>query len=367
MNYDLYTKRKLLIDKECANLIINKFSITKNKSGNIKDNCIDFSYNYIAKGGQGEIYLLKIKGFNEDLAIKKGYLNENEKEILIFVSALVDSHVCPNFLLVYNIKNINKKDYILMEKINGNLNQWLEKEHTDEEWLSFLFQYLIAVYVLNIYAKTYHADLKPKNILFKNIFMELKNPYLKYNIKIDNRNYIFNVPTFNILFIIGDFGHSQSLLFKNNKISIEEIKKKIETNSDFEHIFTLIKRIKVDSIVKNYNLENILNFLKNNNINFQEYYDKEKSKIYRELNQYPKKIKDDLLLKSLAYYVIEKKIYDKMNIPIKSKLKLPSPKIQEFISKNFNGQKDSEEIIKKEFNQYLKDINEKNIIDYNVL
>lgn len=373
MNYQLYDYRKIPITKQYADFIIDEFSLTENDFGNINKNggpVKNFDYKYIAKGGQGKVYLITLNDFNRELAIKKGKLNETEKNLLIFTSDLVNSHICPHFLLVYDIKKIKNYDYVLMEKIDGNLNLWLEKFHSDDEWFSFLFQFLIGLYVLEKYAKTYHADLKPKNILFERIFINLDNPYLKYNININEKNYIFDVPTFNILFIIGDFGHSQSLLFENNKMSSSEIENKINQKADFENIYTLTKRIKVDTIIKNYNLNTITLFLKQNNIDYQEYYNEEKTRIEKELFKYPKRIKEDLLLKSLAYFVIEKDIYSKMNIRLKSKLILPSEKIQKFILENFNGSNKIDEIILNNFDNYLfKDEKSlgKDVIDYYVL
>lgn len=362
MTYKLYDERKINIDKDKLDLIIDKFSETTQKSGFL-DIGNSMKYDFINKGGQGEVFSLSVNN-NQDLAIKRGKANDNEKTLLKLMSGYVDSHICPHFLLVYDIRNVNYKDYIVMEKINGDLNGWLIEDHTDEEWLSFLFQFTVSVHVMQIYAKTYHNDLKPKNILFKTID---KNTTIEYNIDINNNKINYQVPLHGKLFIIGDFGHAQSLLLETNSMPKSEIEKKIHNNSDFEHIHTLAKRLLVDSIIKNYKLSSIIQFLEFNNVKYKEYYENEKRKITNELRKYPQHIKDDMLLKSLAYYVIEKDLYETMNITVKSKYKLPSNKIQQFILRNFDGKTNPELILRNEFNDFKNSQNNGNIAGLYVL
>lgn len=363
MKYNLYEKRKINIDKNKLDLIINKFSETSQKNGLLSING-GIKYNFINKGGQGEVYGLSIND-NDELAIKRGKANDNEKKLLELMSGYVDSHVCPHFLLIYDIRTIRNKDFITMEKINGDLNNWLIEEHTDDEWLSFLFQFSVSIYVMKTYGKTYHSDLKPKNILFKNVENDM---IVKYNININNNQVEYDLPLCGKLFIIGDFGHAQSLLLKTNKLATNVIKNKLEDNSDFEYVYTLTKRLQVDSIIKNYKLNSIITFFDDNNTKYKEYYDKEKRKIESEMRKYPQYIKDDMLLKSLAYFVIENNLYNKMNIEIKSKYKLPSNKIQQFILNNFNGKINPEDVLLNQFNNF-KNIPDKNkeVDDYYVL
>jgi len=349
MNYRLYDERKILIDKTILNKIINEFhNNATNKSGIIKINHQPIHYNFIAKGGQGQVFSLEYD--NHIFAIKQSkIINKNEKQLLELMGGYVDSHICPHFLLIYAISTIENKDYVLMEKIDGDLNNWLSDEHTDDEWMSFLFQMLISVYVMKNYAKTYHNDMKPKNILFKILQSQPQNAYLEYKLG-DNTYY---VPVFDKLFIIGDFGQAQSLLLNSNKMNNDEIKQHLDNNDDFINIHTLPSRIKVDNIIKNCNINDIINLFKKNQIDYEEYYNKSKNEINRDMKSYPQHIKDNMLLKSMAYFLIENKLYEQIYIKNKSKMILPSIKIQKFIEDNFNGKTNPEDIINKHYQQYI--------------
>ena len=350
MIYKLYETRKINIDKELLHKIIEKFSEIKNKSGTFQVNNKQIKYNFLGKGGQGIVFSLEIDD-NTIVAIKrcKSNKNENENALLKLMSGYVDSQIAPHFLLIYNILDIDDKDCIVMEKIDGDLNKWLEETHSDNEWMSFLFQILISVYVMKNYAKTFHNDLKPKNILFKNI--NEKRAFLEY--RLGNNTYF--VPLFDKLFIVGDFGHSQSLLLDKNAMSNNQIKEKLDNNVDLYNIYTLIKRMKVDNIVKNFTINELIGIFEQNKINYLDYYNKEKRKIDNDLRIYNRKIKNDMLLKSLAYYVIENELYEQLTFKIPSKFKLPSKTIQDFIENKFDGKKNPEDIIKEHYGRYMKD------------
>jgi hypothetical protein len=357
MEYKLYDERKMNIDKNLLHKIIHKFSKVKNRSGSFTIHNKTIKYNFIGKGGQGIVFSLEFD--KTTIAIKKTVVEQNEKQLLTLMSGFVDSHISPHFLLVYDIIPVYNKDYIVMEKIDGNLNKWLKNNHSDEEWMSFLFQFLIADYVMKNYAKVYHSDLKPKNIFYKNITDE--NSYLEYRLG----NKIYYIPLFNKLFILGDFGHAQSLLSDSNEMSNVEIKKHLQDNSDLQYIHTLIKRMIVDSIIKNYNINDLINIFKQYNVDYLDYYNKEKEKINKDLMMYGQSIKDSMLLKSLAYYIIEKGLTDKLTLKRASEFILPSLKIQKFIENNFDGQKNPERIILENYGKYT--INNKKVIGTYVL
>ena len=365
----LYDIRKIHINKDTSKIIVNNFKkIEHNKlNGILYDNV---TYNFLGKGGQGTVYeicLLKDKC----IAIKRSRIgknkieNENENTLLIFMSNSVKSFICPNFLLIYDIYTINNYNYIIMEKIDGNLEKWLIFPHNDDEWLSFLFQFLIGIYAMKVYGKTYHSDLKPKNILFKNI--DTNNVCIKYSLNLNSKITDYFVPLHNKLFILGDFGHAQSLLLKSNKMSSDEIKYNLSNNSDLTHIYTLPKRLIVDSIVNNYNLSSICDFLEMNNVDYKNYYNKEKEKINIDLKEYPDKIKNIMLLKSLGYFIIENNLYDKLSIKKKSKYYMPSNNIIKLIVDNFDGKLNPEEIITKCFSNYKIKQNDDILIDNYVL
>lgn len=362
MSYKLYNSRRIIIDNKTMDLIINKFNKVNNKSGTLFDN---ITYSFINKGGQGEVFSVCMEE-NKCLAIKRGKLSENEQKLLIIMSGYVTSHISPHFLLIYKIDRISNNVFILMEKIDGNLNKWLILPHDENEWLSFLFQFTMGIYVMKTYGKTYHADLKPKNILFKNID-EQQHTCAKYTINLKGTTTDYYVPFYGKLFIIADFGHSQSLLLTSNKLSSNEIKHNLDVNTDLYHIYTLAKRLIVDTIIKNYNLSAILDFLNKYNVSYRGYYEKEKEKINNYLRQYPPHMKDYMLLKALAYFVIENELYDKLDISIKSEFHLPPISIQKLIIENFDGKLNPEDIIEKCFDKYKKKDESCEMIDNYVL
>lgn len=359
MNYKLYETRKINIDKDLLHKIITKFSEIINKSGVFQVEGKQIKYDFLGRGGQGIVFSLEI-GNDVIVAIKRCKSNENEKALLKLMSGYVDSQIAPHFLLIYNIMDVDDKACIIMEKIDGDMNKWLEEKHSDDEWMSFLFQILIGIYVMKNYAKTYHNDLKPKNILYKNI--SNGEGFLEY--RLGNKTYY--IPLLGKLFIIGDFGHAQSLLLDKNEMSNEEIKKKLVSNADFYLIHTLIKRIKVGNITKNYNIQQLMDILKQHNVDYLDYYNKEKKKIEKDLKMYNKKIKDEMLFKSLAYYSIEKGVYDKLVFKYPSRFVLPSQIIQDFIENNFDGKKGPEEIINEHYKQYMKNGNQDIVGTFNL-
>jgi len=360
MNYKLYDNRKVNIDKDVLNKIVNKFSMINNNSGTFQIDNNKIIYDFIGKGGKGTVFSLQINDKdnnknNGTVALKRASGNENEMLLLKLMSGYVDSQISPHFLLVYNVTSINNKNYIVMEKIDGNLNTWLEQVHSDDEWMSFLFQITMGIYVMKNYGKTYHHDLKPKNILYKNI--NEKDSYLEYRLNKET----YYIPLFDKLFIIGDFGDGQSLLLDKNKLTSDQIKNKLQTNADFLYIQTLIKRIQVDNIIKNYNMNKLLEILKENNINYSQYYKKEKEGIDVSMKKYPQSMRDFMLLKAMAYFVIENNLYDKLVFKNKSRFILPSVKIRQMIENNYTGDKNPEQIIKEFYSSNMINKNQ-NII-----
>lgn len=263
----------------------------------------NYTLKYIAKGGNGYVYLLSSKkcGF---IVVKNTLISietENEIYFLEKVRDIIEKRICPNFLYNYIYENINNTYILFSEFANGTLETWLTDHHSIYEWNNCLFQILYGVYVMQNKMGTYHGDMKPKNILFKNI----QNNTFKYNI-LDKTFYI----TTKYLFLIADFGKSQSIYKENNKISNESIMAFIKNNADLENIEALPKRILVSAVEKKYNgdLYNFHKFMlsvKDNGYN--SYYYSEKNKINVELKKYPNNVKNKMLLRSLIYYAIEKK------------------------------------------------------------
>lgn len=344
--------------------ILNVLDLSKknfNLMNNIKNDMhfSDYTIKFLGKGGQGTAYLLFSKkcGYIVFKISKINKETENEIFFLKMVKILVDNRICPNFIYNYENKIINNYYYTFNEYANGTLEDWMKEDHSVNEWKSFMFQILYGIFVFQDKIKSYHADLKPKNILFKRI----QEGYFKYTIYNDN----YYVPTHKYLFLISDFGKSQSLIKQNNQLNNESITAFIKNNADLEHIESLPKRILVSAIEKKfkYNLKEFLKFMEQmNDKNFRSYYNSEKSKIEIELSKYPENIKNKMLLRSIIYYAIEKKYIKPTDIPkylfdmkyppleiVNDLEKISSDSILNIL-KNFNEYKEKSSNILEEFN-----------------
>ncbi len=304
--------------KKCVSYVNNmskneRMQLLKFKENQISDASTPMhNITFLGKGGQGIVYLLHSDDCG-DVVFKISSNNDETKREIFFlnkVKELIDNNVSPNFIYNYNNILLENKYYIFNEYAEGTLEQWMENDHSTDEWDSFMFQILYAVFIMQNKLKMYHADLKPKNILYKNI----KKGYFKYILNDE----VYYVPTYGNLFIISDFGKSQSLLLKNNTIDDTSIQTCIDENLDLEHISSLPKRIIVSALEKKYKYDNkeLINIIKKHSDTvFDMYYESEKKKINYDLEKYPEFIKKKMLLRSIIYYAIEKDYIDVATIP----------------------------------------------------
>lgn len=301
----------------------------------LKNNLIanDYIIKFLGKGGQGNVYLLESLNCGKIVfkITKVNYESRREVYLLKDCKKIIDNKISPHFIYYYDDIILDDYYYTFMEYADGTLEDWLKEEHNESEWLSFIFQILYAIFIMQYVLKTYHADLKPKNILYKKI----NKGYFKYNI-FDKTYY---VPTFGFLFMISDFGRAQSLLFNENNLTNESILALIKDNNDLEHIETLPKRILVSALEKRFTkVEHFINYIKNNftDYEFDKYLNTEKEKINMELSKYSDFIKKRMLLRSLMYYAVEKNYIKPNNIPDNFfTMKYPPKNIKEMIEKFF--------------------------------
>ncbi len=295
-----YRNNKIINLDKCYNIIEN---INKN--------------NFIGKGGDGIVY--KIESDKCGLAVVKIFkkINDmkNEIKILTKLKNIIDDNICPNFIYMY----ANRNNKVIFEYCDGDLEKWFEKEHNYNEWFSVIFQLYIGIFYMNKILNISHNDLKPKNILFKNIERSI------FRYKIDSK--IYDIDNFGILVVIADFTK-----YNNNK-----------DNSDLQNILDIPNRIKINNIIKSnkYNIQNIYNKYKSN-YKFNEYYNNKKKEIDNIFkNNNNADIKNKFFLKSLIYYLIENDLVE-YNINTKNELlKSPPNEIINIIKKldnkfNFN-------------------------------
>ena len=234
-----------------------------------------------------------------------------------------------------------------MEYADGDLEKWVRTRHTDDDWMSIIFQFIIGVHAIQKYLKGFHSDLKPKNIFF---IKTKDDGYYEY--LINNKKYYMK--NNGILIILADYGHFQSILFDKNNIPEEDIMNAIRENQDFDYMKDFSKRIMVSNLLKKYQLKDIMNKFRDNS-KFNTYYKEERDNIIKNMKGFPQNVIDKFLTRSLLYYLLEHNIIN-YDMEVKSGLKEemipPSMKIQEFIKNVLNEKGDIEDILEKHFSIY---------------
>jgi hypothetical protein len=134
--------------------------------------------------------------------------------------------------------------------------------------------------------------MKPKNILYKDL-----NTNEKFTYELNDKKYTIDT---NIIFYITDFGHSISDITDENITN-----SKYNTNdSDLFELSNLPQRIKVDKILKEYKLDDLIKIASKNE-HFKGYYENEKKKIEEKLKSYPEFIKQKHLTRNIIYFILE--------------------------------------------------------------
>jgi len=99
----------------------------------------------------------------------------------------------------------NPREYILQEKVDGiMIHEFVEKTQSEYMWLSILLQILVALQVAQDYIEFTHYDLHSSNFLIRSI----ESPYnviMQVELKSGEK---INIPTFNFIPVIIDFGRA---------------------------------------------------------------------------------------------------------------------------------------------------------------
>jgi len=191
----------------------DKFDYTKlnGKYGKIGQ----IEYKQIGKGVQGSAYLCISNKFKWITKVTKLNFGKYDSYREIHFSEMTNKIVqYGGFLEYYDTKFINNNVYMSMEACEGDLINWSMHNRTEEDWLSLIYQIVIAVNRLQK-LKIIHNDLQAKNILFNN-----KVSTMIY--KIGNNKYSFK-SKFN--FYIIDFGISAHPDLEINLINREQMKR----------------------------------------------------------------------------------------------------------------------------------------------
>ena len=114
----------------------------------------------------------------------------------------------------------NSREYILQEKIDGlPIRDFVEKTNSESMWLSILLQILVALQVAQDYIEFTHYDLHSSNFIIRKI--ESKYPVIM-QVEMKSGKKI-NIPTFNYIPVIIDFGRAHIKLDTKKKYLANEI------------------------------------------------------------------------------------------------------------------------------------------------
>jgi serine/threonine protein kinase len=166
----------------------------------------------INEGVAGKIYLITFTQDNKllfKLTMKKQLNDERnkyEKYANIQTSTIIKNNILPNFILHYNSYCEPTNCYYFMEHLSYDFEHFLIAPRVEIEILSFYFQILSAIYVLNKYLSICHRDITHSNIMYSKIKNTNKS-YIEYNVN----KVSYYIPTFNKLFVLIDYGRIRSL------------------------------------------------------------------------------------------------------------------------------------------------------------
>lgn len=259
---------------------------------------------YIAKGGQGIVYKITDSKTHTNYALKVEKKSIATKQELYINNLISVKPKDTNIISIYTMRIVGNYVITLMELADGSLAQWMHEKHSDCEWLEMIFQIVMGVYVLQTKYKLYHSDMKPKNILFKRTTEPKK---LEYHI-----NDKFYSITTSCIFIISDFGHATTTTH-SGKYKKGDIETFIKSNADLYELASIYKRLAVDYIIKNYTIDELITYGKKDP-HFATYYTDTLNKTHKDTSHLPKKIQQNLILRSVAYFIVEKEIMDITNI-----------------------------------------------------
>lgn len=275
---------------------------------------------YLNYGREGIVYK-----FN-DYALKfyrnKSYIT-NEIQIIKKYIIPLDENISNNFLKIYGTVDLFDHSVLIMELVDGNLQDWVLSMHTDKEWLTMLFHILYGIFVMQYHMKVFHSDVRPRNVLFKKLDRPINVKYIVEGNDITITT-SFSTDTF---FKIADFGKASGLELSHNKLPIESIKISIQNNIDLRHMRELYIRLAVDALSYSHTLKDLLKIGEKDKY-FQGYVNKKKQQTDAYM---PDDMKEQNLFRAVAYYLIEKNYFNLNNFPSAGKVFMPSKKIRDVL------------------------------------
>lgn len=351
----------------------NRINYYNQLNNNVKSNDDCKSKNIIiTKGGHSTI-CKKVIYINDnilELSLKEQIVNKtilqnkyniNDKVwleyfILKKCTELVLNKHTQNLPMIYDI-NICIDDEKLIfynELATGDFINWCYSDHTEEEWLSFLFQFWIGLYTLQKHLKLVHNDLRLGNILYHKINTD--NKYWKYNVE----NTEYYIPNTGYVFVIWDFGSSN--LIKDDSKDIN--KDKFDLNIDLHFFHDLYNRLRVILLLEMYSINELeCLFVSEKEIGYVKNKKNECEKRFRKAGRFDEKYKI-----ALIYYLIENNKFDDLIKDKKDKkdiknteddkkiIKLPPKKIMDLLKELSDENYHYEDVLKLLYGEkiYLK-------------
>ena len=317
----------MLIDNRIINKLVNRYN-------DFIDNETGKKYKYISKGREGVIFEVEnkiIKIFKEidiNKIMKEFYLTGIFNEIKIFKKYVVK---------MYEYYLSLDKPVIIMEKMDGTLEEWGEKmvknifniksDEIDLTWKSMIFQIVVGFKLVNNLG-VLHNDAKPVNILYK-----IKK--FKPNDKSKKIHFIegvkYEVPNI-FKFKIADFGAAQILKYAVNEMDEEKLLDNIKKRRDMYDLSRFLMRIIVNHAMNVYSYDDIVELIKKNT-DIDRYYQSTYVKIDKDMyiSKLPYKVKINHIIRGVLYYCYEHKILDEEDIIKKYNLVMPSKVIKKLL------------------------------------
>ena len=346
-NYDLaYTSNlqrranKLLkyikkLPENIVNKLLNKNLENGNKLRYKVNNMKSIKFRFLGQGDECLVYRV-------DLFAIKFYIGKDNYDVHILkkLRELYNNHTTINTVILYHSLVLYNHMVTIVNVISGTLDNWMKEitkpkyllakhlQNYNEEWILLMIQILYALYVLKKKLSLYHGDLTHRNILY----IRLNKP-VKIIYNIDNNNIEFIT---DIIFIIADFGKSQSLIYENKelpkhkKITNEELKLYISNNKDLEHLSGLYNKSIVDYMYKFYPYNKLREILKKDKYIDNILKEKKEYLLNKDMKQPPPSYYIDIQLRrEMCYHILENNYIDIDSIPnIKKEILLPSKEIR---------------------------------------
>jgi hypothetical protein len=239
---------------------------------------------------------------------------------------------CLPLLYDYKICEKERKLIIYAELAQGSVLDWCLEKHSANEWKCLLFHLFYLAYIFQEKFQLIHNDFTWTNILF---YKTAPQGYWKYSLD----HYTWHVPNLGYFFVAWDFGSCQSLKFNNTKEEALSVKNKLEkrTHQDTTFFFDFVKRIQMRLLCNRYQLEEFGKYLTEEKD--KAYYNNAIKEVHDKLEKF-KNVKREMLIlqRNIAFYMIEKGLFDRLYEERKEKYQdpkeefiLPPPEIEKFI------------------------------------